>query len=267
MGWTRQTTTRPNLIGRAGEEVVHASLEAAVKAGTPYRLEQRSLAGVTHLFRGTYPVPVGPLDDAAYFAGFTEEGQPILVTILIEAKNVRHWIYPADWEIYQLLDKAAQLQVEFPDRGFVPILVARRIQYLTFLMAEELGFRCLYFNRQPILPHSDLSDEGLAEVVNELGYDIVKTVDAHEKIADGFMRLPQAADVIAERWRHSAPVVRRFASALRDDAVIGLERAALMDEFRQACADELGCTRAWLGQKVLGTLEDDYGYEIGYEDW
>jgi hypothetical protein len=140
MGWTRPTATRPSLIGRAGEDVVRASLEAAVLAGVPYRLEERSKAGVARLFGGKQDVPGGPLDDAAYFAGFTEDGGLILTALLVEAKNVRHWIYPADWEIFQLLDKAAQLQAQFPDQGFVPILVARRIQYLTFLMAEELGF-------------------------------------------------------------------------------------------------------------------------------
>ena len=72
----------------------------------------------------------------------------------------------------------------------MPILVARRIQYLTFLMAEELGFRCFYFNRQPILPHSDVPDEALTEVVTELGYDIVKTTAAYPKITEGFVRLP-----------------------------------------------------------------------------
>jgi hypothetical protein len=39
-----------------------------------------------------------------------------------------------------------------------------------------------------------------------------------------------------------------------------------MHEFRQACADELGCTGDWLGQRVLGTLEDEYGYDIDRGD-
>lgn len=216
-------------------------------------------------------MPVGPLDDAAYLAGFTEDGEPIVITVLIEAKNVRHWIYPADWEIFQLLDKAARLQLQFPNRGFVPVLVARRVHYLTFLMAEELGFRCYYFNRQPILPHSDVADEALAEVVTELRYDIIKTNAAFEKVTEGFVRLAKAVrgapiDEIAARWRQSASVVERHAAGLRDDAVIGRQRFELMDDFRQVCADELECTGDWLGQRVLGRLEDEYGYDVDPED-
>jgi len=156
-----------------------------------------------------------------------------------------------------LLDKAAKLQTQFADRGFVPVLVARRLQYLSFRMAQELGFRCFYFGYQPILNHSDCPDEALVEVVRTLGYDNVKGTGPHEKIADGFRRLATDADALSQEWSRSADVVGRFSQDLRDPGRIGLDRAALVREFHQACADELGCTGPWLGERVLATIDDD----------
>jgi hypothetical protein len=64
------------------------------------------------------PVPGGALDDLAHLM-FTVDQAPALAAVLIEVKNLRHWIYPSSDEIFQLLDKAAQLQLRHPDQQFV----------------------------------------------------------------------------------------------------------------------------------------------------
>ncbi len=37
------------------------------------------------------------------------------MTVPIEVKNIRHWIYPGAWELHQLLDKAARLQARLAE--------------------------------------------------------------------------------------------------------------------------------------------------------
>jgi hypothetical protein len=57
-------------------------------------------------------------------------------------------------ELYQLLDKCARLQVQYPQQRLVPVLVCRRAHYTTFVMAKNLGFAVLPMMAQPILPPS-----------------------------------------------------------------------------------------------------------------
>jgi hypothetical protein len=87
-------------------------------------------------------VPGGPLDNAAFLT--TIDAQTITPTgtylVTIEVKNIRSWVYPSKSELYQLLHKAGELQATHPNVKIVPVFVCRRAHYLTFTMADQLGF-------------------------------------------------------------------------------------------------------------------------------
>src|SRR5215217_3929630 len=121
-------------FGRAGARVVHASLSvAAPQAG--YRLFEPRQGQVSSVFG--QPVP-GRIDNGGTLQLVDGHGRPTgSAAVLIEVKNVHHWIYPSSDELYQILDKASRLQVALPDVDFVPVLVCRRGHPTLFKMAKD----------------------------------------------------------------------------------------------------------------------------------
>jgi hypothetical protein len=137
--WSRATPHMPNLIGAGGEVVIHNSLLAAAPFG--YRLVQPTRGEVATLYGE--PVPGGPLDNAAWLSPMDQRTQtPTGKTFLvpIEVKNVRHYLYPNHWEIYQLLHKAVGLANAHPEYPVLPILICRKAHYQTMRLAKDLGF-------------------------------------------------------------------------------------------------------------------------------
>ncbi len=196
LGWTESSRRRPNLIGNGGERVVLESLRAT-RAG--YRLVNPGRGEVNVLFNE--PVPGGSLDGAAHIA--LDAGEDLRgVTILVEVKNLRKWIYPASAALFQLLDKAAQLQLAHPRRRFLPVLVARRVHYTAFRMAKHLGFFLIQFDAtaQPILPHWTVTPEQVGEVRAELGYVLALTDQAMSGVTARFDKtIPQVGLRMEER--------------------------------------------------------------------
>jgi hypothetical protein len=235
LSWATGSGRRPNLIGEAGERVARASLRA-VLGHNPANPSGRD---VPHLFG--QPIPGGSLDDAAHITAFSEDQYPRLVTTLIEVKNVRHWVYPSSTELYQLLEKAARIQIAHPSQLIVPVFICRRAQYTTFRMAKDLGFLVLDTVEQPILPHSELDPEHLAEVQNELGYNLVPTVDAHPKLTNAFREtLPKIGVRIASRWSITAPGLASLYASLR----LGYSYSG-MQELREQAKRILGISATW----------------------
>jgi hypothetical protein len=238
LSWTRATQKMPNAIGEAGERVVHSSLAEAAAAGVGYRLLKTGRDDVTQLFG--QPVPGGPLDNAAYLIADDNQGLPVTTTVLIEVKNIRHWIYPSHHELYQLLHKAAQLQITLPNQRFLPVFVCRRAHYWTFLLAKALGFVVFYLPVQPILPHSEIDSAGVEEVKQELGYNLLQTDSSHPYLVKAFRsNLPKKALEVSELWSQNANDVIDFASQLRDDTISRLLRNQLSREL-QAMFREMG---------------------------
>jgi hypothetical protein len=200
-------------------------------------------------------VPGGDLDDSAYLTVLDEDGIPRPITLLIEVKNIRHWIYPSSSELYQLLDKAARLQLAHPDLFLLPVLICRRANYVTFVMAKSLGFWVMYMTYQPILPHSSVSARALGEVCRGLGYNIVATSDPHDFLVDSYRNvLPKAARGVAETWSRSAAVVGRFAPDLRKDGLSDWTRKNLVDRLAEAIQEELAIPVHW---RTVTTEEEE----------
>lgn len=84
----------------------------------------------------------------------------------IEAKNVREWLYPDRDEIAELLHKAVTLDV-------VPVLIARRIPYVTFKVLSPCGV-LVHETYYQLLPEADRKLAEKARDKNLLGYHDIR---------------------------------------------------------------------------------------------
>jgi hypothetical protein len=239
--YTRYVNWASRYFGRAGERVAHASLTAAApRAG--YRLFEPIRGEVSAIFG--QPVPVGPLDNGGVLQLADERGRPAGgVVVLVEVKNIHHWIYPESAELYELLEKVAKLQQANQDLDFVPVLVCRRGHPTAFRMAKDLGFFIADARAQFVLPVAEVDPRHVVELRTELGlHDLVRPEVPEgmtERLAPYEHRrlvkllaedLPSIALSAAERFRQAAPILEQFAPVLR----AARSRATLMRQLRQA---------------------------------
>ncbi len=241
--WARPTSRYPaGLLGEAGERVVRASLEAAALRGMrpvfPGAGEVAGLLGA--------PVRGGPLDSAAWADQLDEHGRSTgSVLCPIEVKNIRHWLYPDQHELFQLLHKSALLQQANPDEPIHPVLITRKRAWLTERMSRDLGFRVIDLNRQFVLPIEDVDEEQVEEVRQELGYtDLIRSDAADQaltRVLAGSVRT--TARMNAKLWREHGSKLAEHYEALRSTNLSRHDRKATMKELQEA-ADENG-SRTW----------------------
>ncbi len=101
-------------VGPGLEIVVHRSLQAAAQFG--YRLlNPTAISGEVRELFGA-PVPGGPLDNGALLTTYDQLTMATSSYLMVlEAKNLRQWIYPRTQELHQLMAKAAAIQVSRPE--------------------------------------------------------------------------------------------------------------------------------------------------------
>ena len=85
----------------------------------------------------------------------------------IEVKNVREWLYPNRREIADLLHKAVTLDI-------VPVLIARRIPFVTFKVLSPCGV-LFHETYNQLLPEADRELAESARDKNLLGYHDIRT--------------------------------------------------------------------------------------------
>jgi hypothetical protein len=90
------------------------------------------------------------------------------ITVLVEVKSIREWIYPTSSELYQVLHKCVLLKQAHPDMPIVPILVCRRAHKTTFFMAKQLGFVVIEMEAQFV--GTTVEEHELLEVRNGLAF-------------------------------------------------------------------------------------------------
>ncbi len=84
----------------------------------------------------------------------------------IEAKNIREWLYPDRDEIRDLLFKTTELDL-------VPVLIARRIPYVTFMLLKQCG--CVFHqNYNQLMDKRDITIAEEAKDKNLLGYHDIR---------------------------------------------------------------------------------------------
>ena len=248
LGWSSGAAKTLGILGPAGERVVRESFKQAAAAG--YVMVNPD-ADVRTLFGER--VPGGPLDTAAFLT-LLRDATPILVGVLCEMKNVRGRIYPQSREIYQLLFKAASLQVAHPEHRFLPLLVCRRLQHITGFMARELGFFGVDLRTQYA---PDTIDAGaLDEVRRELGYvDLTPSVDADAKLVRVLQRtLPRDAYQVSQRWAETAPSLIGIYDVLRQERA---DRKRQLDYFYDAVRDLPTWQQDWPRPRFLEEERDE----------
>lgn len=244
--WSRATPHMPNLIGTGGEIVVHQSLRAAAAFG--YLLVQPTRGEVATLYGD--PVPGGPLDNAAWLSPMDQRTQaPTGSTFLvpIEVKNVRHWLYPNHWEIYQPLHKAAGLANAHPEYPVLPILVCRRAHYRTLQLAKDLGFLVFQTNDQYVQPSERIAANHFEEVRTELGLqDLRITNSASPALVDWLAGAPhREATTYSDRWMNiSRREVYTFAE-LRKPTTRWPRVRELLEGLHRRVEEELGSAGSW----------------------
>jgi hypothetical protein len=155
-------------------------------------------------------------------------------------------MYPSASEVFQLLDKAARLQITYPDAHLVPVLICRRAHFTTFQMAKALGCLVFYTGTQAILPHVEATAEAVEEVRAELGYDLVRTEAPHAGLTQQFREtLPGNALRIAERWAQTAAALQPFYATLPRSGLPANVRRQTHQQLREAAEQLLGTAMHW----------------------
>ena len=143
----------------------------------------KALKGSPFIFLGNYP-DLDSHDDSTLY---TKEEPPASISgktlpdkmrldfilmdskgkpVGIETKNHREWVYPAHDTVRQLLLKCVILDA-------VPVLIARRIQYLTFRLLTSIG-GVVHENFTQLYPESSRTLAERAKDKNLLGYHDIK---------------------------------------------------------------------------------------------
>lgn len=198
LGWAHSTQRYPNgLVGPAGERAVRKALidAGALQPAVPGFTEVSHLLGIS--------VP-GALDSAGYLVPITSHGVPgTTVTVPIEVKNLRGWLYPHAQEVYQVLHKACVLQQACPDQLIVPILICRKAHYTLYKLAKQFGFLVIEMELQFV---GDVDEHSMDEVRNELHFGDIRVGEGPSlRVRDRFRdTVPLHGPPKATRWRETA---------------------------------------------------------------
>jgi hypothetical protein len=152
-----------------------------------------------YTFKGKLPKE-RPLDATYEFGPFSK------TLIGIEAKNIREWVYPMTAEVWLMIAKCLTLDA-------LPLLVARKIGYLTRAVFAKLGIMGFEVHRQVF--HPDVAHL-LVDIqhTDRLGYKDVVVMPArpYGPLA-AFVQSALAVNLLANRlkWTHHRALLEEFA--------------------------------------------------------
>ena len=122
----------------------------------------------------------------------------------IEAKNIRQWVYPDRKEIKELLEKALVLDA-------VPVLIARRIPFVTFYILSECGV-LFHQTYNQLYPAADAELASLAKDKRLLGYHDIRVGNDPDVRLKRFMteHLVPLLPAAQERFEHFRDLVEGY---------------------------------------------------------
>jgi len=228
LGWATGTERHPHgLIGPAGELAARlaiidsAALQPAARAAGP----------VSEILN----VRLNGAADSGGFMNPLIDGIPQPpVTVLIEVKSIREWVYPDSSELYQVLHKCLLLKRVHPDVPVVPILMCRRAQKTAFFMAKQLGFIIIEMAAQFV--GETVTEAQLLEVRNELGFtDLYRGAGPSLPVRDRLRGLGPHLTAYADTWTATTQDPDNSARLSRLRSKLGqTERTTLLNEIRGA---------------------------------
>lgn len=227
LGWASGTQRSPHgLIGPAGEQAVRRAIidSTALQPASPGAGPVSEILNVK-------------LNGAADSGGFMN---PLIrgipqppVTVLIEVKSIREWIYPDASELFQVLHKCLLLKRVHPDVPVVPILICRRAHKTAFFMAKQLGFIIIEMAAQFVGP--TVTEDQLLQVRNELSFDDLYLGTGPSLPVRDRLRahLGPYLQQFSDTWTGTAldPDIPDLLSRLRNK-LSRVERLTLMNELR-----------------------------------
>lgn len=210
-------TKQRSLCGDALETVVRASFS---DAGGYQEIGSRSHPVISF---GQLQLP-GELDTIQICSA------PLML-VIVEAKNIREWIYPDKEDFWSLVNKALALQdAIFP---ILPLFVARKIPYYTRVAMKEIGVLGFEMHKQYFDP-SVQADVARFRDKDQLGFhDVTASLSASEPFTTYLKQTVKLhGPDYAARFKSNAPVLSRFAAQLanpdvRFDVRKGLYQAVL----------------------------------------
>jgi hypothetical protein len=130
------------------------------------------------------------------------------VTCGIEIKNIREWLYPDRHEVRDAIRKCLTLDI-------VPVLLARRIPYVTFRLLSPLGV-IIHQQYNQLLPASEAT---LATQVRDktlLGYHDIRTGNEPDARMMKFCveNLPKILEEARERYLQNKDLLEQFAGGM-----------------------------------------------------
>lgn len=204
------STAFAGTMGASGEIALQISMKsAATNPAVPAAVAKPEVANprLTQLFG--LEVPIGPLDN-----GMILLSNSSVIHIPVEIKNRRQWIYSDAPELFQILSKAALMQQQSPDVNICPVLVCRRAHWTTFNLMKDLGGHVIPTKEQYV--HPEIDERLVAEVRNELGYDLLQTQQPRPLLTSNFANtLPRNAYEQSQKWKQFAPTLATHFEVLR----------------------------------------------------
>lgn len=247
----------PNVIGRGGEE----ALGRALAASGPLGFMAVGAVGKVSELNGV-PVRPGPLDGAANTLlgpGKPRTGPPVA----FEVKNIRHWLYPNDSELGQVLVKASNLVSDLQE-PVLPVIVCPRAHFWTFRLAKDHGLFVIPTQDQFYWPHAEFPEERIEELRSELGFRLVKS--------DGSVILDRMKGPLRDGLEERAARFATVSRLLKNDyeahwaAHSDEQRSRLLEDMlRKLRAANIECVEGWT-RPLREDYEDDYDDEEGEED-
>jgi hypothetical protein len=165
LGWAHGTSRHPHgLVGPAGEAAVR---QAILQSGRVVPLTPGA-GEINRILNVRLP---GALDSGGFMIPIVDGVPQAPVTVLMEVKNLRSWIYPSSQELFQVLYKGAVVQRAAPAQPIVPVLICRKAHTTTFWMAHQLGFIVIDMGVQFV---GDVPATRLDEVRNERHFSDIR---------------------------------------------------------------------------------------------
>jgi hypothetical protein len=146
----------------------------------------------------------------------------------VEIKNVREWMYPDRQEVRDLLRKCTSLDI-------VPVLISRRIPYVTFKLMNTCGV-IVHQTYNQLFPSADVDLANKAKDKNLLGYHDIRVgnepdarlqkfsalhlpdlINSHRPTFDKFKDLLASFSTGAMKYKEFAARVRRRLDGTNED--------------------------------------------------
>lgn len=122
----------------------------------------------------------------------------------IEVKNYRQWLYPETGEVKYLLKKCSEIEA-------VPVLIARRIPFITFRLLNLSG-GIVHQNYNQLYQDVDKELADKAKAKNLLGYHDVRVGNEPDRRMLKFIceNLPKTAEELKDRFREFGNLHARY---------------------------------------------------------